>query len=154
MEKKFKKEYESMERNHLIQASIQKAYTSGKNYFTKDAQLLYKYFTNTPKVMTEETSNMINRILYDMDTAANDVKTYEELVEDYIDKADVFLCGHIHANGDIPRINVSTANRDRISIIRKFAYDEWEDASEKKPHVRIMHPILENNGISIDIIQY
>ena len=150
---RFIREYESMEGDALIRNNLQKAYAKGKTYFTQDAKLLYEYLKRERSFMTEDTANMINRILYDMDTAEDDANTYDKLVKS-IDSVDIFLCGHIHADGAIPNIKAGTSKKDRVSIIRKFAYDEWEDDSEKKPHVRIMHPIWEDRGISIETIQY
>ena len=137
-----------------VQASIEKAYTNAKTYFTKDAQLLYMYLEDGEK--TEDIERFINRVVYDKETAERDVRNYRELVKEQIKDADIFLCGHIHADGKLVEINTNTEQEDRVCIIRKFAdADKIKIAPpEIKPYVRVLRPRWESNGIKIEISQY
>ena len=146
----FIKEYLSMKDNS-VQESLQKAYSNGKTYFTKDAKTLYEYFCSKDEEMSEDVSNMINRILYDIKTSEHDIETYGKLVNQYMKNVDIFLCGHTHADNELSKVEPNTEPKGRVSVIRKFAFDSWEAADEKKPHLRIIRPQRSPGGILIDV---
>lgn len=129
--KLFKGEYdkckESVAENNL------KGNQENKLYFTKDATLLFKYFTD--KENAECAEKLISDIQFNERIAAQDQKELLDCIGACSD-VDIILCGHVHETKDMPEISLSDPCRSAsLSIVGKLLVkdDNWE----RKAHIDI-----------------